>query len=348
MDVSIFHCQVCGHLQSEDMPDSENFYKDTYRISLESDQHDQVLYYVGNSPVFRTDAQAKALSEIELKEGASVLDFGAAKAETLRKLTLLRPDIQPFVFDVSEDYVEHWKKWLTVDAQACHQIPSHWNGSFDLITVHFVLEHVARPLEILLQLRALLSASGKIFFTIPNAHQNPGDILVADHVNHFTFSSIDKMLSLAGLKPTTIRDDWIDGAIAVLATSGKHGSHQHLDSAANVRLLQSWRQTLSELQDISEKIGSSSVAVYGAGFYGTLIATKLKTKPVCFLDRNPHLQGKSNMGIRVLSPEQCPSDTKFIMSGLNPRSSRLPDFHRENWFPAGGQLALPFQKLKLS
>jgi SAM-dependent methyltransferase len=335
-------------MQSGDMPDSENFYKDTYRISLESDQHDQVLYYNGNTPVFRTDAQAKALLEIELKEGARVFDFGAAKSETLRKLCLLRPDIQPFVFDVSEDYVVHWNKWLKPHAQACHNIPPEWRGTFDLITVHFVMEHVARPLEILFQLRDLLSPGGQIFFTIPNAHQNPGDILVADHVNHFTPSSVAKILSLAGLQPVKVRDDWIDGALAVLATSGIHSSPQTVDTAANVLLLQNWKQALHGLQEISDRIGSASVAVYGAGFYGTLIASKLKTKPICFLDRNPHLQGKYNMGIKIIPPEQCPGDTKFILSGLNPRSSRLPDFQLESWFPPGGQLALPFQKLKLS
>jgi hypothetical protein len=47
-------CRACGHIQSPDLPDVQVFYDHDYRISLQSDDHDQ-LYEMGpDGPVFRT------------------------------------------------------------------------------------------------------------------------------------------------------------------------------------------------------------------------------------------------------------------------------------------------------
>jgi hypothetical protein len=65
-------------------------------------------------------------------------------------------------------------------------------------------------------------------------------------------------------------------------------------------------------------------AIYGAGFYGSFIAARIGkiANLVCFIDRNPHLHGKSHFGYPVVSPERLPNDVGVVYAGVNPLKAR--------------------------
>lgn len=65
-------------------------------------------------------------------------------------------------------------------------------------------------------------------------------------------------------------------------------------------------------------------AIYGAGFYGGYIATKLKNMQnvKCFLDQNPHRQGISFFEKPILSLADMPNDIDSILVGLNPATAQ--------------------------
>ena len=116
----VFVCGACGHAQSDDIPDIQAFYDTGYRISLTSENHDQIFAVATDGTItYRTDHQAAlALRLLDLPEGASILDYGAAKAVTLRKMVANRSDLRPHVFDVSADYAAAWQGWVPEAAQA--------------------------------------------------------------------------------------------------------------------------------------------------------------------------------------------------------------------------------------
>ena len=77
--------RACGHVLSPPLPDAEAFYSSEYRISLESDDHDQIYEIRDGQPIYRTTRQAEVfLEQINAPEHARILDYGAAKATTLR------------------------------------------------------------------------------------------------------------------------------------------------------------------------------------------------------------------------------------------------------------------------
>lgn len=338
----VFVCDACAHVQSPDLPDVQAFYDREYRISLQSDEHDQLYEQRDDGPVFRTGHQASLVLGLDLPDGAKVLDFGAAKATTLRAVLKQRPDLHPHVFDVSEDYREHWDGWVDAADQATYRLPEAWSGRFDLITAHFVLEHVADPVGILAELRACLAPGGRLFFTVPDPVGNSGDLLVADHLNHFTAPSLTEALRRAGLHPLAIRQDQFRGAHVVLATPTRDGGEcdpavDAASCAAAVRdLLNKWERSLSGID--AARVDGKTFAIYGAGFYGTLIASRLPQKPVCFLDRNPHLQGTEHIGCPVLTPEACPVGVELIFAGLNPDHARRILPADAAWKPDGARI----------
>ena len=332
-------CRACGHAQSPDLPDVQAFYDHDYRISLQSDDHDQLYEMRGDGAVFRTAHQADLLLALDLRQGAKVLDFGAAKAATLARLLEARPDIVPHVFDVSEDYRPHWQGWLPAEAQATYALPGGWNGRFDLITAHFVLEHVIDPAAVLADMARCLAPGGRIFFSVPDPLGNPGDLLVADHLNHFLPSSLARVLDRAGLRALSLRQDLFRGAHVVVAGLGR-AEALPVDPAPVLAALERWRRILSGLSAQVAASGQGDVAIYGAGFYGALFSGLVAGRARCFLDRNPHLQGGRLQDLLILPPEECPP-VALVLAALNPEKARAilpPD---AAWLPAEAKVIYP-------
>lgn len=331
-------CRACGHVQSPDLPDVQAFYDHDYRISLQSDDHDQ-LYEMGPSgPVFRTAHQAALLAALDVPKGAKLLDFGAAKATTTRRFLDQRPDLQPHVFDVSEDYRSHWAGWVPPEAQATYALPAEWSGRFDLITAHFVLEHVAIPVAALADLARCLAPGGRLFLTVPDPIGNPGDLLVADHLNHFVPSSIDAALAAAGLHALSLRQDLFRGAHVVVAAAATARAPAAPDPAPALALLAEWQRLFANLDRLAAP--GLRIAVYGAGFYGALFSPRIGPGLVAFLDRNPHLQGGTLEGLPILPPESCPA-VDLVVAALNPTRARAilpPD---APWLPPGARIVYP-------
>ena len=71
-------------------------------------------------------------------------------------------------------------------------------------------------------------------------------------------------------------------------------------------------------------MASTGTAIYGAGFYGSWIASALAhpERVYCFLDRSPFQQGRHRFGKPIVPPEQLPGDIGALYVGLNPAIGR--------------------------
>lgn len=77
---------------------------------------------------------------------------------------------------------------------------------YDAVVFWHVLEHISNPITFLKDVRKLLKAHGKIYFSIPNSHSlineihGPQSPLFSepDHLYHYTASHVHELLSRAG------------------------------------------------------------------------------------------------------------------------------------------------------
>jgi SAM-dependent methyltransferase len=323
----VYICETCGLAQSPDLPDVKAFYASEYRISLDSVEHDQLVTLGDGRSVFRTDFQADALiSMCAPRQGARVLDYGAAKAATLRKLKAARPDILPHVFDVSDDYRGHWAEWVAPANMATHELPTAWRDRFDLVTAHFVLEHVVDPVKVLFDLASLLAPDGQLFLSVPDALANPGDLIVVDHLNHFTRESLEGGLRRAGLQAVTIDADVFPGALITTSVRVAPAEPHFAPSQTGALRAASaaWGKAAALVRNAARTHAGKPAAIYGAGFYGSFVRTLLGEDAgvLCFLDRNQHIQGTTHMGLPVYAPEDVPSNVTVVYAGLNPHKAR--------------------------
>ncbi|HEY3889178.1 MAG TPA: methyltransferase domain-containing protein [Caulobacteraceae bacterium] len=326
----IYVCDVCGHVQSPEPADLAAYYDTTYRISLDSEDHDQLYGMRDGAPIYRTDRQAEVvLEKAALALGARVLDYGAAKAQTLKKVLAQRPDISPHVFDVSDDYRPSWASWLKPEATASYSVPEAWQGGFDLVTSHYVLEHVADPVSALRVLAGLLAPGGRIFFSVPDWTQNTGDLLVADHVNHFTAASIRRLTREAGLAIDDLDSAALPSAFAVTCRVGEVTTAlSKADIAATADRARvtavAFARACDRLDQLFETNQRRATAIYGAGFYGAFLLARMsrRIKPVCCLDNNRHLWGKPLFDVPVAAPDSLPEGVEVVYVGLNPARAR--------------------------
>lgn len=326
-------CDECGHAQSADLPDIESFYDTTYRISLESDDHDQIFAVAADgTPIFRTDHQAAiGLRLLDLPQGASILDYGAGKADTLRKMCAARADLHPHVFDVSRDYAPAWNGWVKPEDQASYRVPAAWAGRFQAIISHFVIEHVAEPVSFLKALRELLAPGGRLLLSMPDVAANPGDMTVADHLNHFSTASLKRALALSGFALETVDSAAFPGAFFIVAVSCEQpvasvsDQQAAADAARKAReICAFWKKATIRLDDAAKRFSGKRAAVYGSGFYGSWICSRIEADVDfrVFLDQNPKLQGSVHFNRPVLPPSKLDDDVDVVFVGLNPLKAR--------------------------
>lgn len=327
----VYFCDQCGHLQTQEIQNIDEYYDKQYKILIDSEDEDQLYKIEGDKKIYRYDFQAEtSLDKLQFSKNAKILEFGAAKGATLKRLIKKRKDIVGYAFDVSQMYIPFWDEFLPRDQQATYVTPKNWANSMDYVVSFYVLEHVASLGEIMGSIREVLKEDGTFYFIIPNTYENIADFVVADHVNHFSSQSLIKMMENFGFADISIDETTHDSAFIVsgnkctnISTSNSPLDITNLKKEAE-DIATYWQNIADKIKSFEETTESKSVAIYGAGFYGSFIYSHLNTqsKVYCFIDQNVHLSGKQQFGVPILPPSDLPEDIDAIYIGLNPKFAK--------------------------
>ena len=328
-------CRVCGHLQSDPIADVDAYYDADYDILVGSEEEDQIYEVVDGKPVYRTAHQVETfLGKMALPPGANLLDYGCAKSSTIRMLCSRVPGFTPHLFDVSARYIPFWKSFVRESNWSVHAIKPEWRSHFDIVTSFFSLEHIPRPAESMREIAGLLKPGGIFYAIVPNVFTNVADFIVVDHCNHFTGTSLARLMGDAGLEVLEIDAQAHRGAYVIVARKRLPDETRRVvqDDAAIERSAVELAQIADFWRGASERIRAyeatlaqnQGVAVYGAGFYAAFISANLAhpERIACYLDQNPFLQGKSFEGRPILAPDALPAGIEQLLVGLNPAHAK--------------------------
>lgn len=330
--VEVFFCSDCGHIGTTALADVEEFYESDYRILINSADEDQIYETVGDTIIYRTDHQMKVFKDkVALVPDIRLLDYGSAKAEMSRRLKSEAPRLDVHLFDVSRMYLSFWDQFTTTDRQAIHRTPPDWNGRFDIVTSYFAFEHIPEPAKAARHVASLLKPYGVFYAIVPDTFGNVADLIVADHVNHFTVASLTRLLADAGFGEIEIDAASHRGAFVVTAVKGMAPPApvaRHEIEALRRRVVDLagyWDAAGTRLAAAEAAAPAGArAAIYGAGFYGAFIYASLARPDAvaCFLDRNPHQQGRALFDVPIVAPENLPGDVGTLYIGLNPAIAR--------------------------
>ncbi|MCO4824316.1 MAG: class I SAM-dependent methyltransferase [Amylibacter sp.] len=334
-ETTLHFCETCGHTQTTALDDLERYYAQDYEINIDGDDDDQLYGVVDGAEVYRSDHQANVLMQkVDLSKFSKVLDYGCAKAATLRKVRLNTPEVSSYLFDVTDKYVPFWEKFPDPKEYASFQPDASWNGSIDVLLSFYALEHTPKLHEALSNVKNLLRTGGIFYFLVPNMYENAADFIVADHVNHFSKSSLTWLLESHGFEDIEIDETAHTAAFVVLAKLSASGDSECSKSdvadikaskAKVVALAQLWGGIVERVHQFEDEFSDEHpCAIYGAGIYGNFIYSCLKNPQRIsrFIDQNKYLVGKEIHGIPVVPPTQEVPNDIAVFVGLNPKSAR--------------------------
>lgn len=337
-------CQNCGHLQTDEAVDIDQYYDDSYNINTGSDEEDQLYSIVNGKPLYRNAHQASAvLSRVELGDGARVLDHGCGPGHTARAIAAEREDLNIHVFEVSQNYQTAWRKWLPESNMAYYEIPIEWQKTFDLVVSFFALEHVSSPQGFVRELYNLLRPGGQAYIVIPNTYQNIADFIVVDHVNHFSSVSLRWLLTESGFTVDHVSDTDHASAWTAVATrpdteaepvvaTHAPAAVAHISVHAT-EMADFWTLSESRIKQFETETGDLTSTIYGSGFYGCYLYTRLSAPEQVqgFVDRNPHQQKKTLFGHSITPPGALSAMPQTIWVGLNPRIASTAIAELSDW-----------------
>ena len=335
--IAVFFCKCCAHLQTIGLSDVSEFYDKNYDLLISSEDEDQIYKIENDIEVFRYDFQVDTLlDKLEIPLGAKILDYGCAKAACLKKLCATRHDIEPFVYDVSKSYIDYWDQFIPKDNQSTYKTESSWNGTIDIITSFFSLEHMSDPNYELASMHDLLGKDGIVYAVVPNVYENAADFIVADHLNHFSEESVTYIFQKNNFDVLEI--DSITHNSAFIITARKvhkttldispffDKSSEIIEKRFGDMVITAdyWKNIDRRIHDFEGSNSTLQCAVYGAGFYGTYLGSRLKSwgKVQYVIDQDPFLKGKSFLGKPIISVDKIDDDIKLIYVALNPKKSR--------------------------
>lgn len=329
---TVYFCETCQHAQTDELPDLVSYYATEYEINIDSEGDDQLYDVIDGKEIYRAEHQARILvSKIDLSQHRKVLDYGCAKAPTLRALCDEFREIEPHLFDVTDKYVPFWEEFPNGATWAIHKPDSAWTGQMDVVLSFYALEHIPHLTDILRDVRSLLKDGGYFYFIVPDMYQNAADFIVVDHVNHFSSRSLWYLMAYNGFTDIEIDAESHASAFVVSARRAtadlpKPVAQDFPDRAPEAKALaQFWTDIKTLITEFEASVDPATpLVIYGAGIYGNFILSCLKNpdRVTHFLDQNTFLQGTEIEGRPVIHPGALPHDRAAIMVGLNPRNAR--------------------------
>lgn len=322
-DARLAYCPDCGTIQKIKTAGWLNTIADiyeTYQIYHQANGAEQEVFDAEKETMVSRSSFLlnRLINQVAIPDHGKVLDFGCGNGALLKSFHQLKPDWFLVGADLKEEFFEP-VEGISSKAQYYMGDLSELEGSFDMITLLHCLEHITEPLEILHQLKEKLTEDGLLYIQVPNVAVNPYDLLIFDHVLHFTPQTLINLVSKAGFSNICILSDTSEKEISLVASvrpfksQAEFLSHStEVESNAplkhHIQVLEQSLETYSALTKEKSKIG-----IFGTSIAGTWLAETSKTINDFFVDEDQNRVGSEYLGKAILHPSQVSQDSIVFM-----------------------------------
>lgn len=185
---------------------------------------------------------------------------------------------------------------------------------FDIVTMIHSLEHMPVPARSLEQALRLLAAGGTLFVEVPDVETSPFDLIVADHLMHFSRATLRYLASRVGYSVQILRNDVLPKEITLVGQSGASPA-QKPDASQGVDIA---RTSVNWLQRVIEAAGDAAARGGPFGIFGTSISAMWlygarQGRVAFFVDEDRTRIGQNIDGRPIVSPADIPADaTVFV------------------------------------
>ncbi len=291
--------------------------------------------------VKRSDIIAARLGVVlSLTAGDTILDVGCGNGATLEALSKRFPACVLYGSELNDSTqpalasIAGFRRLYTAPVQEIGK-------RFELVCMVHSLEHFENPLAQLKSTLPLLSERGHLFIEVCNVRENPFDLLVADHLMHFSADSLSHLLTLAGYEVLSMQTNWVGKELSALARpSQSESAKRQLEEQLSDRSIFGANELSLQyadivwLADFTEQIKAAAkdACARGAkfGVFGTSIAASwvagfLGDSIDFFVDEDENRIGKTFFGKPVKSPAEVDEDSHVFVALTTEVSKKITE-----------------------
>ena len=263
-------------------------------------------------------------SHLSFPDDARVLDFGCGNGSALRTFSERHPQWRLHgaeISDAARDALSELPNFVALhDATA----PERIEERFDLVTLIHSLEHIASPATLLRKLSSVLADEGVLVVQVPDCAATPFDLVVADHLLHFTAATLQALCARAGYETLEASNaisvkelSWIGRPCWSAPGQGTQETGPAVIArvAKQIAWLEAQVAAARALATASQRFG-----VFGTSISGTWLAGAVGGKVEFFIDEDASRTGGEHMGVPVYLPQDAPSNADIYVP-LLPQSA---------------------------
>ncbi|MDP3920801.1 MAG: methyltransferase domain-containing protein [Candidatus Omnitrophota bacterium] len=280
MGIKTVICESCGFLFTSPRPvpaAMSEFYRTTYRKFYTGTKNPKKEYEDKLHVQKREWLYERVKGHIEKrgKKNPKILDVGCGAGALLNVFRRNLPDSELHGVEPTPEFARYAQErnGATVYnggvAEFFHEHRG-LQGSFDVITLYHVLEHLYNPADFLITLRDFLVPGGLLLIQVPNAlsphWQNAIQMFHIAHISHFSLSTLRHAYQVAGFRVLYEFDGPHPGNPRALTLLGEK-TDSLLPKADIPRL------TADRVQSITKSIRESAAPLEGVSFARQFLLT---------------------------------------------------------------------------
>ena len=217
--------------------------------------------------------------------------------------------------------------------------PKSYEGTFDVISLSHVLEHVLDPIAFLKRISGQLAKRGRILVASPDLRPNPIDLVIADHCTHFEEHSLAYVAEKAGLAVDLLSASLLPKELMPFSRPAALPAHPRWRAMGRYAGEDSRERCLFYF-NLLDEVRKAARGMVGEkrpfGIMGSSIAAcwmmlELDGRVDFFVDEDPHRIGHELTGLPILGPEQVPAGALVFIPMSAPVTKKM--IHRWRHLP---------------
>ena len=312
-------CGACGGVQkildAKWLAEIDEIYRcyDAYRQSGGAEQ--MVFDARASAMAPRSTVLMERFAETaQLPRVGSILDVGCAKGGTLAAFATIRPSWKLHGLDLDNRNLDRLKQ-----IPGFHRLWT-WSSienleSIDVATLVHTIEHLEDPYNALRSLRRAVREDGWLFIEVGNAAINPFDLVVADHLLHFSAETLVRVVERAGFAVEAVQSEWVSKEISLVARPARR--HDEDRQRSDIQFpCERYVRWLQEFVDAARRTAGTArpFGLFGSSIAATWLCGQMADRVEFFVDEDTSRRGRTHLGRPIVSPEEAPSDAIVFMA----------------------------------